>query len=60
MTFWDVFDKHAYLFTLIIVIGMAATANLCNRFLRHMNIRKHGYPPVHCDADGDFREDDDY
>ena len=24
-----------------------------NRFLRHMNIRKHGYPPAHCDADGD-------
>lgn len=22
---------------------------------RHMNIRKHGYPPIHCDADGDFK-----
>lgn len=22
--------------------------------LRHMNIRKHGYPPAHCDVDGDF------
>jgi len=27
-----------------------------NRFMRHLNIRKHGYPPAHCDADGDFRE----
>lgn len=26
-----------------------------NRTLRHANIRKHGYPPVHCDADGDFK-----
>ena len=26
-----------------------------NRFWRHWNIRKHGYPPVHCDADGDFK-----
>lgn len=25
-----------------------------NRFWRHLNIRKHGYPPSHCDADGDF------
>jgi D-alanyl-lipoteichoic acid acyltransferase DltB (MBOAT superfamily) len=25
-----------------------------NRFWRHWNIRKHGYPPPHCDADGDF------
>ena len=24
-----------------------------NRFIRHFNIRKHGYPPPHCDADGD-------
>lgn len=30
---------------------------LCwNRLWRHMNIRKQGYPPMHCDADGDFKE----
>lgn len=28
-----------------------------NRFWRHWNIRKHGYPPPHCDADGDFRKE---
>lgn len=28
--------------------------NLPNRILRHWNIHKHGYPPPHCDADGDF------
>ncbi len=27
-----------------------------NRFMRHLNIRKHGWPPPHCDADGDFKE----
>ena len=30
-----------------------------NRFLRHFNIRKHGYPPEWCDADGDFKESKD-
>ena len=25
---------------------------------RYMNIRKHGYPPQHCDADGDIKEKD--
>jgi hypothetical protein len=30
--------------------------NLINRILRHRNIRKYGYPPAHCDADGDFRK----
>lgn len=29
---------------------------LFNRSLRHWNIRKHGYPPSHCDADGDFKD----
>jgi len=28
---------------------------LPNRAFRSMNIRKHGWPPEHCDADGDFR-----
>jgi hypothetical protein len=28
-----------------------------NRPLRHWNIRKHGYPPEHCDADGDFKHE---
>lgn len=32
------------------------TVNIHNRFWRHWNIRKHGYPPSHCDADGDFKQ----
>jgi len=32
---------------------------LINRPLRHYNINKHGYPPKHCDADGDFKKDND-
>lgn len=38
-----------------VVVRIACT--LPNRVLRHWNIRKHGYPPAHCDADGDFREE---
>lgn len=33
-----------------------------NQTLRHINIKKHGYPPEHCDADGDLEtseEEDD-
>lgn len=29
-----------------------------NRLIRHLNIRKHGWPPSHCDADGDFKEEE--
>jgi hypothetical protein len=38
---------HRVIYTVVVVLP--------NRFLRHMNIRKHGYPPPHCDADGDFK-----
>lgn len=42
-----------------ILIGMAFQFLLIiwNRFWRHLNIRKHGYPPPHCDADGDFKKE---
>lgn len=26
-----------------------------NRLMRHLNIRKNGWPPAHLDADGDFK-----
>lgn len=29
---------------------------IVNRFFRVINIWENGYPPEHCDADGDFRE----
>lgn len=29
-----------------------------NRIIRHLNIRAHGWPPAHCDADGDFLKTD--
>lgn len=45
---------------LAVIIGevvVRIAVNLPNRILRHWNIRKHGYPPAHCDADGDFVTD---
>lgn len=41
-------------FTLIL-FGMGDILfSFYNRFLRHRNIIKHGYPSKYCDADGDF------
>jgi hypothetical protein len=45
-------------FFLALIIGQLIgniVVNLPNRIFRHWNIRKHGYPPAHCDADGDFK-----
>lgn len=51
-------DSPWLTFFLAMIAGeviVRVVVNLPNRILRHWNIRKHGYPPEHCDADGDFR-----
>ncbi len=60
---WPYTSGHVYYFFMLLevdVLPILLSANLFlnlpNRILRHWNIRKHGYPPAHCDADGDFRE----
>jgi len=40
---------------ILMLIPLTFVFLVINRLLRHANIRKHGYPPVHCDADGDFK-----
>lgn len=48
----------AYLIMVSMFLWIPATTLMItiNRILRHWNIRKHGYPPEHCDADGDFKQ----
>jgi hypothetical protein len=60
--FWEFARDHYFLvvFSFLVVcqvfsVLVQATINLFNRCIRHMNIRKCGWPPVHCDADGDFK-----
>jgi hypothetical protein len=48
----------AFLAFLILETVVRIVYILPNRILRHWNIRKHGYPPTHCDADGDFKAKD--
>lgn len=44
----------------IILLGIILNfiGNIWNRFWRHWNIRKHGYP-ANTDADGDFKVEKD-
>lgn len=52
-------DSPFLTFFIALIVGqflIAFFCNLPNRILRHRNIRMHGYPPEHCDADGDFRK----
>jgi len=53
-------DSPFLTFLIVLIIGeviVRVCVNLPNRIFRHWNIRKHGYPPKHCDADGDFTND---
>lgn len=63
MDIYQFMSSSPYLTFFLAVIGgevvVRVLVNLPNRILRHWNIRKHGYPPVHCDADGDFRPHDE-
>lgn len=53
-------DSPMLTFFLALIVSEAIVRiviTLPNRILRHFNIRKHGYPPIHCDADGDFKQE---
>lgn len=51
--FWK-FIGYWIMVALILLAPIKLFAFIVNRIMRHWNIRKHGYPPKHCDADGDF------
>jgi hypothetical protein len=49
------FMSDSPILTVVVVYILAEFIfKLWNRTLRHWNIRKHGYPQSHCDADGDI------
>ena len=40
------------------LLGTVVVQTLIKIPFRHLNIRKHGWPPSHLDADGDFKTED--
>ena len=55
--FWK-FIGYWIMVAMILTIPAKLIAFIINRPLRHRNIMKHGYPPSHCDADGDIRKEE--
>lgn len=58
MNWTDVAAANPYLTALVLIIAISAGSRTvflcCNRAMRALNIRKNGWPPPHCDADGDL------
>jgi hypothetical protein len=45
---------HPYLTFWLVLFAIFGVVEVVSRFMRMFSIRKHGYPPPHCDADGDL------
>jgi hypothetical protein len=62
MTILEFFSEHYFLafFTIyfIAVIIEGVFYKLPKYISRHLMISRQGYPPPHCDADGDFKKED--
>ena len=51
------FMSDSPLLTFFLVYLITSMVFRCwNRLMRHLNIRKFGWPPEHLDADGDFKQ----
>ncbi len=57
MNIWQFMSDSPWIAGICLFIICGFFVKLINRIMRHWNIRKHGYPPSHCDADGDFRDE---
>ena len=49
--------NHPILTFFLVMILAEMICVILSRFFRYLNIRKNGWPPQHCDADGDFKID---
>lgn len=59
LTLLDVLARSPWLTALVVYAAIRSVFLAWNRLLRHLNIKAHGWPPAHCDADGDFRDEKD-
>lgn len=54
MNIYQIISDSPYLSLFALYFILHTIFKCWNRFIRMLNIRKHGWPPPHCDADGDF------
>jgi len=59
MTIYDFMSDSPWLSFFLAIVIAQGIKFIINRLLRHMNIRRHGWAPVHCDADGDLKDADE-
>lgn len=53
---WQAFFMGPFLLIVLYIVLFIVAGTIFrmwNRLMRCLSIRKHGWPPAHCDADGD-------
>ena len=51
--FWQ-FVGMGMIFNAVAYLIVNGVLRMFSRFMRMLMVRKHGWPPIHLDADGDF------
>jgi hypothetical protein len=59
MTIFQFMSESPVLTFFICCMLTATPLKMWKLTMRHLNIRKHGWPPTHCDADGDLKPEPD-
>jgi hypothetical protein len=49
---------HPWMTFFLLPLVISIPFRIVNRVIRHFNLRANGWPPPHCDADGELREED--
>lgn len=57
MYFYQFISNSPFLTFFLAYLIASTVGTIVKRFLRHLDIKKNGWPPNHCDADGCFKED---
>lgn len=57
MNIWEFMSGSPWLTFFLLYITLTLIFKMTNRYFRHRNIKAHGWPPEHCDADGDFKDE---
>jgi uncharacterized membrane protein YoaT (DUF817 family) len=55
MNGWQFMDAHPFLTFFLACLAAYVVVKVWCRVWRHFDIKRNGWPPQHCDADGDFK-----
>lgn len=56
MNIFDFMGAHPVLTVILWYLFLVAITDILKNLGRALTVIRHGYPPIHCDVDGDFRK----